>query len=187
MFFSYTKTTKNCGYNTNTNHYHDRQSNCQNTMVRFDAVNTNDCRIHVRYLLEISELKRNRSFEPPQLIAFITDLYQQLTSSVFKIRCKLRHWMKIFMVYRLTALNLTIYHGFQALLKNKSRCVKNKILKFVSKLSVRHFEVPNFNSAIFIKNDITVSGRVLPCTYENECCEPTAIFSGLNNWFQTDQ
>ena len=47
-------------------------------MVSYDAVNMNDCRIHVRYLLEISGLKRNRSFEPPQLIAFITDLYQQL-------------------------------------------------------------------------------------------------------------
>ena len=76
---SHKKTTKICGYNTINNIYHDRQNYYQNSMVMCQAVPGNHCQDHVRYLLEISGPRSDRTIEYPEPIAILTDLEKNLT------------------------------------------------------------------------------------------------------------
>ena len=46
-------------------------------MVRYHAVNKNDCQSSVRYVLELSGLRSKRTIEPPQPVAFLADSEQQ--------------------------------------------------------------------------------------------------------------
>ena len=71
------KTTMICGYNTNTNLCHDRQSYYQYTTIRNHAVTSSDCQSHVRYLLDLFGPRSNRTTEPPQTIASLTELKHQ--------------------------------------------------------------------------------------------------------------
>ena len=74
---SRTMTTKNCGYKSNTNHYHGPKSYYQRTMLRYRAVTRSDCQRHVRNLQELWVPRFNRPIEPPQHFAFLTDSEQQ--------------------------------------------------------------------------------------------------------------
>ena len=69
---SHTKDTKICAHNANKNHYHDRQSYNQKTMLKYHALRYG-CRNHVRYLLDLPNKQFNRTVEPPKPIAFPTD------------------------------------------------------------------------------------------------------------------
>ena len=74
---SSTQTTDVCGHKTNTNHYHNRKSNYENTMIRSHAVARNCCQSHVHSLLEVCAAQPNGTLKLYQAIAFLIDLEQQ--------------------------------------------------------------------------------------------------------------
>ena len=85
---SYTKDTKVCGYNTNTNHYHYRQRFFQNTMLRYRAISRNDCQNHKNCLLDLPNKQFNRTVEPAIPIAVLAGSDQQ--ESISKILGKIQ-------------------------------------------------------------------------------------------------
>ena len=84
---SYTKDTKICGFNANTNHYHDSQTKYQKTMLRYHAVSCNDRQNHVRHLLDLATKQFNRTFETLKPIAFLKDSDQQESKSKNQGNC----------------------------------------------------------------------------------------------------
>ena len=79
----YTKDAKICGYNANTNHYHDRRKFYQIAMLRYHAVSHNDCQNHVLFL-HFRKKQFNTTAEPPKPIAFLTDSDQRQSNDTFQ-------------------------------------------------------------------------------------------------------
>ena len=70
---TYTKSKRICGYDDDTNHYHDRQSFYQNTMVRYFALNHHECQNNIRAILSSSPSPNNITNSSFKSFTFLTD------------------------------------------------------------------------------------------------------------------
>ena len=117
-WLSYTTNTKICEFNANTNHYHDRLNYYRKAMLRYHAINRNNCENYVRHLPN-SHLSRTVK---PKPTAFHTDSDQQV-----KFKEKFKHLLliKISMEFGSRAHNSSEKHGYQKLHKINIHCMKH--------------------------------------------------------------
>ena len=96
------------------------------------------CNFQVQYLIELSNILNLLPFWPN---------FTKRLSSVFKVRCKLPHWIKMSLMWGLRALNPNISVSFQQLLPINTHYIKKQNNEMYINFINWNFIFRNFKSA----------------------------------------